>query len=172
MDRPNRRTALLGGLAASAALVGATTPVQAAAPPGREDRRERNKALLRRAFARQNSGGSVYEILADDVVWSIVNGRTYRGKREFLDEGSAPVLDRLSTPLLMRIQDMWAERNTVVVHFEADATALDGVAYHNEYCWIMTLRGDRVVRVGAFLDLVAVGELVERVPLPGRTAAR
>ncbi|MFD3525139.1 nuclear transport factor 2 family protein [Streptomyces sp. NPDC058653] len=168
MDALNRLTALLGGLAASATLAGGAPPAQATTPPGQGDHRERNKALLRWAFGQQNSGGSVYEVLADDVVWSVVNGRTYQGKHQFLAEGAAPVLDRLDTPLLMRILEMWAERDTVVVRFEADATALDGVAYHNEYCWIMVLRGSRVVRVNAFLDMVAVGDLIERVQLPDR----
>jgi ketosteroid isomerase-like protein len=134
---------------------------------GGADRQEkRNTEAVRRAFARQNSGGSFYEILADDVEWTIVNGRTYHGKRQFLDEGAAPILTRLRTTLHMTPLELWADRDTVIAMFDADAVALDGVAYHNNYCWIMRFRGSRVAEGFAFLDLVAVNDLVARVEAP------
>ncbi|KXK64008.1 hypothetical protein AWW66_00485 [Micromonospora rosaria] len=119
-----------------------------------------------RAFERQNAGGDIYEILHDDVRWTIVNGRTYLSKAEFLAEGSAPILDRLASTLVMTIRDLWADDDTVIIRFDGDATAIDGIAYHNEYCWVWRLRGGRVVRCHAFLDMIAVRELVDRVELP------
>ncbi|MFC4008048.1 nuclear transport factor 2 family protein [Nonomuraea purpurea] len=128
-------------------------------------REGRNKAAVIRAFERQNAGGDIYEILHDDVEWKIVNGRTYTSKAEFLTEGSAPILDRLASVLVMTIRDLWTEGDTVVIRFDGHATAVDGVEYHNEYCWIWQLRGGHVVRCHAFLDMIAVRELVERIEL-------
>ncbi|WP_199441965.1 nuclear transport factor 2 family protein [Umezawaea beigongshangensis] len=164
MDARNRR----GFIAAVSIASGLALAPAALADGGGGDQQDtrRNTAAVRRAFARQNSGGSFYEILADDVVWTIVNGRTYHGKEQFLDEGAAPVLTRLRTSLHMTPLRLWADRDTVVAMFDADAVALDGVAYHNNYCWIMRFRGSRVVEVFAFLDLVAVNELVARVGRP------
>jgi uncharacterized protein len=133
--------------------------------PGKPGEEGRNRAAVLGAFARQNAGGDLYEILHDDVRWTIGNGRTYTSKAEFLAEGSAPVLDRLASILRMTIKEMWTEGDTVIIRFEGDATAIDGVDYHNEYCWIWQMRGGKVVRCHAFLDMVAVRELIERVEL-------
>ncbi|MEV6814370.1 nuclear transport factor 2 family protein [Micromonospora sp. NPDC051296] len=154
-------TALAGAGAASAA------PAERAGGrgPGKPGEEGRNRAAVLRAFARQNAGGDIYEILHDDVRWTIVNGRTYTSKAEFLAEGSAPILDRLASILRMTIKDMWTDGDTVIIRFEGDATATDGVDYHNEYCWIWQMRGGKVVRCHAFLDMIAVRELIERVEL-------
>ncbi|GGM06548.1 MULTISPECIES: nuclear transport factor 2 family protein [Micromonospora] len=178
MTTSNRRALLLSASIATGAALGLSTTASPghAGPPGTPDgspgggrgrgREERNRQLVMAAFARQNSGGSFYDILADDVRWSIVNGRTYDSRAEFLAEGSAPILDRLRTILRMRPLQVWTDGDTVIVHFEADAVALDGLAYHNEYCWILRMRANQVFRVHAFLDMVAVANLVDRVKLP------
>lgn len=174
MERRSRR-GFVTLAAATGGLLLTGTPAEAAPPHGRsplrprEPGRERaNKATVRRAFERQNSGGSVYDILDEHVVWTVVNGRTYHGRREFLEEGSAPILTRLATPLRMTPQDLWADGDTVVARFEGDATALDGLPYHNEYCWVLAFRRGSVVRVHAYLDMVAVAELIDRVEAQGR----
>ncbi|MER5643010.1 nuclear transport factor 2 family protein [Streptosporangium sp. NPDC002524] len=160
--------AVAGGLtilSGSATASAASREAAGGPPPDRLTREGRNKAAVIRAFERQNAGGDLYEILHDDVEWKIVNGRTYTSKAEFLTEGSAPVLDRLASVLVMTIRDLWTEGDTVVVRFDGRATAVDGVEYRNEYCWVWQLRGGRVVRCHAFLDMIAVRELVERIEL-------
>lgn len=176
MERNSRRgfvslAAVTGGLLLTGPPA-AASPHPDEAPDGSRtsDRERLNKALVLRAFARQNNGGSFYEILDERVLWTVVNGRTYRSKREFLDEGSAPILTRLATYLHMTPQNLWADGDTVIARFEGNATALDGLPYRNEYCWVLTLRGNAVVRAYAYLDMVAVGELIDRVPEPGPTA--
>ncbi|MEU9609776.1 nuclear transport factor 2 family protein [Streptomyces sp. NPDC048057] len=172
MKRHSRRAFVaLAAASGGATLLG--TPAQAAPDregtpdTGPESGRERgNKALVLRAFARQNNGGSFFDVLHPDVVWSIANGRTYHGKQAFLDEGAAPIVTRLATPLIMTPQHLWADGDTVITRFEGDATALDGVAYHNEYCWVLTFRRNQVVRAYAYLDMIAVTELIDRVGTP------
>ncbi|WP_428964835.1 hypothetical protein [Micromonospora fluostatini] len=110
--RPSRRLLVTAGIAGGLTVVAGTS---AAAAGSREhddgpraDRRARERrdtAAVLRAFERQNAGGDIYEILHDDVRWTIVNGRTYRSKAEFLAEGSAPILDRLAPTLVMTIRD-------------------------------------------------------------------
>ena len=50
-----------------------------------------------------------------------------------------------------------------MARWRGTATALDGRPYVNEYAWVMTMRDDQVVRVTAYLDLVALGDLLRRV---------
>ncbi|GAB3739776.1 nuclear transport factor 2 family protein [Microlunatus parietis] len=145
----------LGGLALA-------SPSATAAPPDHGSPGG-NKAIVRRAFALQNSGGSFYDILHDRVTWTVVNGRTYYSKQEFLDEGSGPILTRLKTILRMTPSNLLASGNTVVAQFTGEAIALDGLPYRNDYCWVLTLRRGLVVQAHAYLDTVAIRELIDRV---------
>ncbi|MGC5033576.1 nuclear transport factor 2 family protein [Micromonospora sp. DT229] len=169
---PNgRRLLLTAGLAGGLTVLAGAGAASAATPgkpdvPGRPATERRNKEAVRHAFARQNAGGDIYDILHDQVEWTIVNGRTYTSKAEFLAQGSAPIMDRLASTLVMTIREMWADGDTVIIRFSGDSTAVDGVDYHNEYCWIWQLRGGQVVRCHAFLDMVAVRELIDRIDLP------
>ncbi|MBP2340216.1 ketosteroid isomerase-like protein [Saccharothrix coeruleofusca] len=137
-----------------------------AGTPAQASPRRGNKAIVLEAVARQNSGGSFYDFLHPRVRWTIVNGRTYRDKQEFLAEGAAPILDRLRTVLRMTPTSLLEEGDTVAYQFTADATALDGQPYHNDYCWLLTFRRGLIVRVHAYLDMGAVRELIERVRPP------
>ncbi|MEE1938419.1 nuclear transport factor 2 family protein [Streptomyces sp. TRM 70361] len=150
--------------AARAAQAAPATPAASAAT-----RRERRlKRLTLDAFHRQARGGDFFDILADDVVWTVAAAApgTHHGKAAFLTRGAAPVTARLSTPIIPTVRDIWAEKDTVVVHWDGEAVARDGLPYRNTYAWIWTFRGDRVARAVAFLDLVELNKLFDRVPLP------
>jgi ketosteroid isomerase-like protein len=171
-SQQSRRTFIAAGVVGGLSMATGTASASAghhqdvdAARSGRSVRERRNSAAVLRAFERQNAGGDIYEILHDEVEWSIVNGRTYTSKAEFLEEGSAPILDRLASTLVMTIQDLWADGDTVIIRFYGDATAIDGVEYHNEYCWVWQLQDCRVIRSHAFLDMTAVRMLIDRIEL-------
>lgn len=57
-----------------------------------------------------------------------------------------------------------AEGDDVVAIWDGTATARDGSPYVNTYAWVMTMRDERVVKGTAFLDLVALGDFLRRVP--------
>jgi ketosteroid isomerase-like protein len=50
--------------------------------------------------------------------------------------------------------------------FDADATALDAVPYHNTYTWYFRMRDSRVVNVVAFFDTREFDEFWTRVKPP------
>ncbi|MEU6715495.1 nuclear transport factor 2 family protein [Nonomuraea sp. NPDC046802] len=152
-----------GALALTAGGLALASAPATAAPLDHDTSGDNNKAIVREAFARQNSGGSFYDILHDRVTWTVVNGRTYRSKKEFLDEGAAPILTRLKTILRMTPSNLLAARDTVVAQFTGEAIALDGRPYRNDYCWVLTFRRGLVVRAHAYLDTVAIRELMDRV---------
>ncbi|SEQ99828.1 hypothetical protein SAMN05216188_10716 [Lentzea xinjiangensis] len=170
---PRRRNFLkvLGGAGLSAPFL-AVTPAAAqgtgtsAATSAREKRITR---LTLAAFERQATGGSFFDVLAEDVTWTIAAAEpgVHRGKRAFLANGVRAVTGRLSTAIVPEIRGTWAQHDTVVVHWYGTAVARDGLPYRNNYCWIWQYRGDEVVNAVAFLDLVALTELFERVPLDG-----
>ena len=129
---------------------------------------QRNKALVRSSFDAWRAGtGSPYELLADDVTWTIVGhsaaSRTYPSKEAFLSEVIRPFNARMSVGLKPTIRNIFAEGQTVIVFFDAQGTARDGKAYANTYAWFLDLRDDRIVSASAFFDSIAFNDFWQRV---------
>jgi ketosteroid isomerase-like protein len=133
----------------------------------RSGQQQRNVEVISDAFARGvGDADSFFSILAEDVQWTVartVEPRTYTSRAEFLRDGAGPVQSRLNGPIQANVRELIAEGDAVVALWEGTATARDGRPYVNDYAWVMTMRDERVVKMTAFLDLVALNELVERV---------
>lgn len=133
----------------------------------RSGQQQRNAELVRDAFALGvGDPDSFYAILADDVEWTVARATgasTYTSRSEFLRDGAGPIVSRLDGQIRAEVQELVAENDVVVARWRGTATARDGRPYVNDYVWVMTLRDDRVVRVTAYLDQVALGELLDRV---------
>jgi ketosteroid isomerase-like protein len=159
----------LGTLAAMAcAALGAAVSGQSSAPDP-----VRNKAAVERAFAAWANGtGSPYELLAEDVVWTIVGrsraSKTYDSREAFMRDVIRPFNARMSMGLRPEVRHLYADGDTVVAFFDARGVARDGRAYENTYAWFLTLRDGRIVRAFAFFDSVAFNELWTRVS-PGES---
>lgn len=135
--------------------------------PARAGQQLRNAEVVRDAFALGVGGeDSFYSILAEDVQWTVaraVEPTTYTSRSQFLRDGAGPVLARLDGPIQADVRELITEGDVVVAAWDGTATARDGRPYVNSYVWVMTMRDERVVRVTAYLDLVALNELLNRV---------
>ncbi len=94
-------------------------------------REETNKALVQASFDRWKSAtGGPFELLALDAEWTIVGSsplsRTYHSKQAFLDEVINPFNARMSTPLVPTVRGIYADGDTVIILFDAEATVRDG----------------------------------------------
>lgn len=156
----------------AATVVAAVTMVGFSATSSAEElvrtgQQQRNAEVVRYAFALGVGGeDSFYSILAEDVQWTVaraVGQTTYTSRAQFLRDGAGPVLTRLTGPIQANIRELITENDVVVAAWDGTATARDGRPYVNSYVWVMTMRDDQVVRVTAYLDLVALNELLERV---------
>lgn len=145
-------------------------PAQTGAPT-RTERRDatvetRNKAIVQAAFEKWRAGGNVFaELLAPDIVWTIhgsgpVAG-TYRGLQDFIQRASAPLVSRLTGPVMPEVRSIWADGNVVIVRFDGSATTTSGAPYRNQFVWILRMNGGRAIEAEAFLDLVAYQQVVE-----------
>ncbi|WNG88809.1 nuclear transport factor 2 family protein [Mycobacterium sp. ITM-2016-00317] len=153
-------TLLLG-----AAVVSAGCAASHAAPPDAPG----NADIVRDGLARGVGGADTfYALLAEDVRWTVARAtpRTYTSRQEFLDVAAAPIVDRLTGPIQAEVHEILADDDRVMARWRGTATARDGHPYVNEYNWVMTLEGGQVTDVVAYLDLVVLDELIERVPLP------
>lgn len=140
------------------------------AKKARSPAESRNLERVEAAFANWKNGtGSVFDLLAPQVQWTIV-GRSvisavYRSKEELMAGAIAPLDARLAGPLVPSMHGIYADDDVIVVLFDAAATARDGKPYRNTYAWYLRLRDDRIVEATAFFDSVELNELFERVPL-------
>jgi len=130
-----------------------------------------NRALIENAFARWNTGDfDIFSLLADDAVWHITGNdpeiaKTYRSRKALIEATSLPLRARLAGPLQPTVRGIWTDGDDVLVHWEGSAPLRDGSRYRNTYLWIMTVRGDRVTAVTAFLDNAAFKAALAK-PLP------
>ncbi len=139
----------------------------------RTGRREpANRALIEQAFAQWARGeADVFDLLTDDVVWHITGqdpavATTYRSREALLAGAARPLAARLTAPLTPTVRRIWSDGDDVLVHWDGSAPLADGSTYRNTYLWIMTVRGDRVTRVTAFLDNAAFKAALAKAPRP------
>jgi hypothetical protein len=128
----------------------------------------RNRALVEAAFAAWGEGsGSPYDLLADDVSWTIVGrsdaSKTYPSRDAFMSEVIHPFGARMSEGLKPAIRSLTVDGDAVIIFFDASGVATDGVVYANTYAWFWEMRDGRVARAHAFFDSIAFNELWRRV---------
>jgi uncharacterized protein len=116
----------------------------------------------------RNGTGSPYDALAEDATWEIIGNslaaRVYTGKEDFMVNVIRPFNARMSSPLRPTIRDIYADGDTVIVFFDAESVARDGIPYRNTYAWFLTLRDNQIVKASAFFDSIAFNDLWQRVP--------
>jgi len=159
-------TAVVAAVLASAMMVGFSA-TSTAEDPVRSEQEQRNAQVVRDSFALGvGDVESFYSILAEDVQWTVaraVEPTTYTSRTQFLQDGAGPIQTRLTGPIQADVRELITDNDVVVAIWDGTATARDGRPYVNSYAWVMTMREERVVRVTAFLDLVVLDELLERV---------
>jgi uncharacterized protein len=135
---------------------------------------EGNRDAIRRAFAAwRDEGAPITGVFAPEMTWriegrSVAAGR-YANRQEFIDQVLAPFGARFAEGERfrpVRIHAIYADGDTVIVHWDGHGVANDGTAYDNTYAWFMTVRDGLVVNGIAFFDSIAFDELWRRVRDP------
>jgi ketosteroid isomerase-like protein len=161
MTRIARSIAIVTGACIACSLMYQAALAQATAA-------DLNRAIVGRSFDAWAAGtGSPYDLLADNVSWTITGNslasKTYGSREAFIGEVIRPFNARMSVGLKPTIRRMYADGDTVIVFFDASGTAKDGVPYANTYAWFLQLRDGRIVNASAFFDSIAFNDLWERV---------
>ena len=162
-----RSSALFALALAAAVAVGAPmiTPQTAMAQTSEA---ERNRAAIAQGMRAWADGtGSPYDLLDAEARWTIsgnsLGSRTYGGKDAFMREVIHPFNARMRGRLIPTVHRLYAEGDTVIAHFDARGTALDGKPYVNSYAWILRMKDGRIVEATAFFDAIAFDDLWRRV---------
>lgn len=142
-----------------------------AAPSGAEPQNtseDQNLATIKSAVDAWRAGtGSPFDKLSPDATWTIVGNSvvagTYHRKADVQDRVLTPFNARLSHGLVPTVNSIYSDGNTVIALFDADATARDGLPYHNSYAWFMRMRDAQIIAVTAFFDSIAFNDLWLRI---------
>jgi uncharacterized protein len=129
---------------------------------------DENKAIVQRSFDAWAAGtGSPYDLLAEDAVWTIAGNslasKVYPSRAAFIGEVIEPFVARMSVGLKPVIHNIYADGDTVIIHFDAAGTAKDGKPYENTYAWFLDLADGKIVKATAFYDSIAFNDLWTRV---------
>ncbi|MET0637316.1 MAG: nuclear transport factor 2 family protein [Chitinophagaceae bacterium] len=130
-----------------------------------------NKKIIQNAFENWERGqGSFFDLLDDDVEWTItgtspVSGK-YTSRKQFIDEVINPLNERLSEKIIPRLLGLYAEDDMVIALWEGNAMAKDNKPYHNVYSWYMKMKKGKIVEATAFFDTITFREIWERIPVP------
>lgn len=127
-----------------------------------------NKTLVAASFERWRNGtGSPFELLAAEAEWTIVGSsplsKTYRSRQDFIDQVITPFNARMQSPLVPSVRGIYADGDTVITLFDAQAMAKDGVPYRNTYTWYFQMKEGTVTKATAFFDTRDFDELWRRV---------
>jgi uncharacterized protein len=101
------------------------------------------------------------------IVGRSVAARTYEGREVFMREVIRPFNARMSVQLEPTIRNIYADRDTVIVFFDAQGTARDGRPYANTYAWFLEMRDGKMVKAFAFCDSLEFNEFWVRVTPAG-----
>ncbi|MDX3773700.1 hypothetical protein QE250_06180 [Chromatiaceae bacterium AAb-1] len=110
--------------------------------------------------------GSPFDLLADNAEWTITGYSAAAGtysRQDFISEVIQPFNARMDGGLKPSVRKLYTDGNTVIVFFDAEGTAIDGVPYKNTYTWYLEFEQEQIVRVFAFFDSIAFNELWQRV---------
>jgi ketosteroid isomerase-like protein len=162
-----------GAVVAAKALL-AMLPREARAPTGIDAENASNKSAVAERFDAWAAGtGSPFDLLADEATWTIV-GRsaasgTYPDRESFMREVIRPFNARMRDPLKPVVREIYSDRDTVIVFFDARGVALDGGEYNNTYTWYLQMRSGRAISATAFFDSIEFDALWNRVAPPAST---
>jgi ketosteroid isomerase-like protein len=85
--------------------------------------------------------------------------RSYQSKREFLEGAVQPLSAQLASPIRPTVLDAIADGDKVAVQWDGRASAKNGKAYNQRYCWMMRLEDGRVREGVAYLDIELFSQL-------------
>jgi len=123
---------------------------------------ERTREIFRQK-AETGSNEALLAALDDDVRWTIAGSgcasRLYEGKVDLVEGILAPLARRLTGSVRSQVHEMLDAGDTIIVRWRGASQTLWGDPYENEYCWHLTWKAGRIVRVVAYIDTL----LLERV---------
>ena len=126
---------------------------------------------MRKIFAglEHGDGAAFFRHVADDVDWTVMGTHPlaghYKSKADFIAGTFAKLGKVLPGGTQLRVENVFVDNDVAIVELHSEATAKNGFRFDNHYCWICYVKGERLVRVRAYLDSVMVARLFAENPI-------
>lgn len=124
-----------------------------------------NAELITRIFSEtaKGNGRPFVDAMADDMVWRTIGtgawSGSFRGKETIVNEIFRPLRKRFAANGVTTPTRIIDGGDVVVVQARGRNTTVDGAPYENDYCFVIELRGGKIVSYEEYCDT----ELVTRV---------
>jgi uncharacterized protein len=123
-----------------------------------------NKKLILDAFnAWVRGDGSVIDLFADDVTWTVIGStpvsQTYKSKRAFLDGAVRPLTEKLTGAIKPALREITAEGDRVILEWHGQTIGKNGAPYNQTYCWAMKIKDGKIIEGIAYLDTELISRL-------------
>jgi len=131
----------------------------------------KNKDIVRKAFEKwANAEGSFFDLLAEDVVWTITGNspvsKKYTSKKQFIEEVIDPLNEKFSRKIMPSLRGLYADGDMVIALWHGKAVVKDGLPYDNTYSWYMKMKDGKIIEVIAFFDTIEFTKLWNRISAP------
>ncbi|MFT7650780.1 MAG: hypothetical protein ACI8Y4_005555 [Candidatus Poriferisodalaceae bacterium] len=129
---------------------------------------EETRALIQQYYKVLPKGDAdaIANLLTDDCEWVPPTAAPLEGivgKTEVAAMFSGPLVKDtfdLSKPFDLTVRSMIVDCNTAVVQQRLTATAKNGKAYENEYCWVYECRDGKIARMEEYADTLLAGRVM------------
>lgn len=107
-----------------------------------------------------------FRYVAGDVTWTVLGTHplagTYHSKADFQQattERLAALMQGNKLPL--KLQHLHVDNDIAVAELSADTVSKKGISFHNKYCWVCRFSRNQIVEVRAYLDSVALNQVLQ-----------
>jgi len=102
----------------------------------------------------------------DNVHWRVTGvdnplSGDYNSKSDFVSKTFVRLGAIMQGPLVLNVVHVTVEGDWAAVELKADGKTKNGTEFANEYCWVCQFKGDKIVKVRAYLDSALVKRCLE-----------
>ncbi|MCR9214171.1 MAG: nuclear transport factor 2 family protein [Proteobacteria bacterium] len=104
--------------------------------------------------------------LVEDIHWTVKGTHplagTFKSKQEYLDGAFNRLTAVLKGGIQLQLEAVYIDGLTAIVELKSFLTALNGMPYHNEYCWVIHFSEDKqITAITAYLDSALLKQVIE-----------
>ncbi len=104
--------------------------------------------------------------LAEDIEWTVKGTHplagTFKSKQEYLDGAFNRLTAVLKGSIELQLEAVYIDGQTAIVELKSFLTALNGMPYNNEYCWVIHFSEDKqITAITAYLDSALLKQVIE-----------
>ena len=127
-----------------------------------------NRAEIETLFLHlgNNTPKEFFEKVSDTVHWTVYGKHPLAGVYQSKQAFQSATTERLSAllkdnTLPLKLTNLWVDGDTAIAEMTVDWPTKKGKQFLNHYCWVCTFEDDQIVKVRAYMDSVAINEVID-----------